>query len=61
MLERLRARGEGLNWGWDGWLASLTQWDLSLSKVRQIVKDREAWYAAGDGVEKSRKESEVTE
>ena len=24
--ERLRARGEGENRGWDGWLASLTQW-----------------------------------
>ena len=33
--------------------------DLSLSKLRQIVKDREAWYAAGHGIEKSHKESEV--
>ena len=24
--ERLRARGEGGNRGWDGWMASLTQW-----------------------------------
>ena len=24
--ERLRARGEGGNRGWDGWVASLTQW-----------------------------------
>ena len=24
--ERLRARGEGSNRGWDGWMASLTQW-----------------------------------
>ena len=24
--ERLRARGEGDNRGWDGWMASLTQW-----------------------------------
>ena len=24
--ERLRARGEGENRGWDGWMASLTQW-----------------------------------
>ena len=26
MLERLRAGGEGDNRGWDGWMASLTQW-----------------------------------
>ena len=25
--ERLRARGEGDDRGWDGWMASLTQWD----------------------------------
>ena len=24
--ERLRARGEGVDTGWDGWMASLTQW-----------------------------------
>ena len=24
--ERLRARGEGSDGGWDGWMASLTQW-----------------------------------
>ena len=27
--------------------------DMSLSKLRDIVKDREAWHAAVDGVEKS--------
>ena len=25
-LERLKARGEGDDRGWDGWMASLTQW-----------------------------------
>ena len=24
--ERLKAGGEGDDWGWDGWMASLTQW-----------------------------------
>ena len=24
--ERLKVGGEGDNWGWDGWMASLTQW-----------------------------------
>ena len=28
--------------------------DLSLSKLQQIVKDREAWHAADHGVTKSR-------
>ena len=36
--ERLRARGEGDDRGWDGWMASPTQW--SLSKLWEIVKNR---------------------
>ena len=28
--------------------------DMSLSKLWEIVKDREAWYAAGNGITKSR-------
>ena len=27
--------------------------DMSLNKLQEIVKDREAWHAAGLGVEKS--------
>ena len=44
------------------WLDGITDsMDLSLSKLRQIVKDREAWYAAVHGVENGCKESEATE
>ena len=49
--ERLTAGGEGGNRGRDGWMASLTQWMcLSLSKLQEIVKDREAWHAAVHGI-----------
>ena len=30
------------------WLDGITYWmDMSLSKVREMVKDREAWHASG--------------
>ena len=51
--ERLRAGGEGDNRGWDGWMASLAG-DMSLSKLQEKVKDREAWRAAVHGTAKSR-------
>ena len=44
--ERLKVGGEGDDRGWDGWIASPTQWTWFLSELRKLVMDREAWHAA---------------
>ena len=42
--ERLRARGEGDDRGWDGWMASLTQWTWVW------VDSRSWWWTGRPGV-----------
>ena len=48
--EGLGAGGEGDDRGWDGWMASLTWWTMSLSELQELVMDREAWHAVIHGV-----------
>ena len=51
MLGRLKAGGERDDRGWlDGITDSM---DISLSRVRERVKDREVWHAAVHGVSKA--------
>ena len=51
--EDLRANGEEGSRGWD-WLYSITEsMNLNLSKLQEIVKDREGWHATVLGVTKS--------
>ena len=53
ILGRLSAGGEGDDRGWDGWMASLTQWTWVWVDSRMLVMHREAWHVAVHGIIKS--------
>ena len=52
--ERLKVAEEGDDRGWDGWMASLTQWTWVWVSSGSCWWDREAWRTAVHGVAKSR-------
>ena len=51
--EGLRAGEEGDNRGWDGWMASPTQWTWVWVNSGNWLMDREAWRAVVHGVAKN--------
>ena len=51
--EGLKAEGEGDDRGWDGWMASPTQWTWVWVNSGSLVMDREAWHASVHAVAKS--------
>ena len=51
--EGFGAGGEANNRWWDGWIASLTWWIWVLSKLWELMMDREVWHAVIHGVANS--------
>ena len=54
ILGKIEAVGEEDNREGDGWMASPSQMDMSLSKLQELVMDRETLSAVVHGFTKSR-------
>ena len=52
-----RKKEKGKTEDWDGWMASPTQMDMSLSRLQELVVDREAWRAAAMALQRVRHDS----
>ena len=53
MLERLSARQEGSDRGWDGWMASLTQHTWVCANSERQWRTREAWHVQSNGSQRA--------
>ena len=49
---RLKVGGAGDDRGWDGWMASPTQWIWVWAKLWELLIGREAWHAAVHGLQR---------
>ena len=61
MLGKIEGRRRRGQQRWDVWMASLTWLDVSLSKLPELVMDREAWYPTVYGLQSRTQLSNWTE
>ena len=59
MLGKIEDRRRRGGRGWDGLDGITNSINMSLSKLREIMKDREAWHAAVHGVAKGRTKQQI--